>query len=172
MSRPSRAIAVPISRWRSAKSGRSSAVTLQHLRCAILAADRGSFRGAADALPLRLSTLCRLSGNLRTRSSRSYSRERAAALGDASRLVLSTKKKRHLVLKVPFPVQSAAKSGGVLGEQPQQLRLSPKPGSDTRPAWSRTPSNASVIAAPSNAPNGSRASWSRRSRDCGFSFRP
>lgn len=39
--------------------GRSSAFTLQHLRYAILAADHGSFRRAADALLLRQSTLSR-----------------------------------------------------------------------------------------------------------------
>lgn len=39
--------------------GRSSAFTLQHLRYAILAADHGSFRRAADALLVRQSTLSR-----------------------------------------------------------------------------------------------------------------
>jgi DNA-binding transcriptional LysR family regulator len=39
--------------------GRSSAFTLQHLRYAIIAADHGSFRRAADALLLRQSTLSR-----------------------------------------------------------------------------------------------------------------
>ena len=39
--------------------GRSSAITLQHLRYAIIAADHGSFRRAADAMLLRQSTLSR-----------------------------------------------------------------------------------------------------------------
>src|SRR5579863_5387439 len=39
--------------------GRSSAFTLQHLRYAIVAADHGSFRRAAEAMLLRQSTLSR-----------------------------------------------------------------------------------------------------------------
>jgi DNA-binding transcriptional LysR family regulator len=39
--------------------GRSSALTLQHLRYAILAADHGSFRRAAEAVLIRQSTLSR-----------------------------------------------------------------------------------------------------------------